>query len=387
MAIHVAIVGMGVLGRRLLKYLVMKSSVGIDVVSIGDKNIDSVVQLAYLLRNDTTDCIMQFNRKDAEGIIDYAEKTSSSDNDGIILINGIKCTFYGPSYWADKTSMQKPIGDSGATWVIDCTGSTVDGLPYLEVGAKKVLFPYYDSAMINNEAAVANPLLTEAPFSGSDYPILSLGNIQSLMLSTWMDRLYTDGGSAPQGMSLMVHSVESYTNSQSMQDSFVANSQFQAGLAGAYNLVPLIGRSDIRNIFNVMLTNKCPLSQLFNSNFTPNEMTVKTPVIGGDIMTVSYIETGKYSYADTYYQGIFAPTANCMYKYGTASYDILVRGDRAASITAFNDYSLVGVPFVFGTTSTGPVMGDGNGRISFSIIYDPICSLCAYIEKAVSLYK
>lgn len=386
MAINVAIVGMGVLGRRLLKYLVMKGSMGINIVSIGDKNIDSVAQLAYLLRNDTTDCIMQFNRKDAEKTIDYEEKTSSSANDGTIIITGKDIPFYGSSYWVDNTSMQKPIGDFGATWVIDCTGSTVDGLPYLDAGAKKVLFPYYDSAMANNGAAVANPLLTEAPFSGRDYHILSLGNIQSLMLSTWMDRLYAAGGSLPGDMSLMVHSVESYTNSQSMQDSFVANSQFQAGLAGAYNLVPLIGRSDIRSIFNAMLANKCPLSQLFNPDFAPNEMTVKTPVIGGDIMTVSYIETGKHSDAYAYYLEIFAPTASYMQNDGTASYDILARGDRAASITAFNDYSLVGVPFVF-TDSTGPVMGDGNGRISFSIIYDPICSLCAYIEKAVSLYN
>ena len=144
--IQVAIVGMGVLGRKLFRELIDVDSgnfrLNWNILCIVDPNAPS--EIAYLINHDT----VYGNIKNV-ATADMPIKGNDADN---------KLDFIGrliPVY-ADTDYSKLPFGELGVDTVIDCTGTTTvaKAQEYLSAGAHRVV--------IMSELAAGNSVPTIA---------------------------------------------------------------------------------------------------------------------------------------------------------------------------------------------------------------------------------
>lgn len=209
MAIRVAIHGMGVVGRELLRTLF--SLEGYEVVMLSD--LVQAENLAYLLKYDTL-------------YHDWEYRDSVECDDNSITIAGKSIPLY-----TESDIKNLPLHEREADLVIDCSGSLTSKAKlqgFIDAGARKVMACYY---------------------IGNDVPNIVYGVNQNVL--TWNDTIFSFASMETQVLANILKPINdgytvntafakafrSYTNVQPTIDSY--NKNLAQGRAAAWNITPL----------------------------------------------------------------------------------------------------------------------------------------------------
>lgn len=222
--IQVAIVGMGILGRKLFRELIDVDTgnfrLNWNILCIADTNAPS--EIAYLLNHDTVygniknvaTSNMPIRGNDADNKLDFAGR----------LI---------PVY-ADTDYIKLPLGELGVDTVIDCTGTTTvtKAQEYIDAGAHRVV--------IMSELAAGNSVPTIAYAVNKaavtqDNKIICIPAGQCIASAIVAEAIYGSKLHYFVGHDII---VGSYTGLNNLQDSYrTSGVESQMKRAGAWNLI------------------------------------------------------------------------------------------------------------------------------------------------------
>lgn len=209
MALKVAIHGMGVIGRELLRTLWEKPEIEINMLS----DLVQTDNLAYLLKYDTI-------------YHDWRNKHEVSAGEDKITIDGKDIPLY-----SETEIRNLPIGGVGADLVIDCSGKAKsrDELQgFIDAGAKMVMTCYYIGNDINCFAyGVNHDKLT------NENTIFTFAPMETQVLANTLKPIHDLFGVN----NAIVKAFRSYTNAQPSIDSYDYKS-FARGRAAAWNITP-----------------------------------------------------------------------------------------------------------------------------------------------------
>lgn len=222
--INVAIVGMGVLGRKLFRELIDVDSgnfrLNWNILCIVDPNAPS--EIAYLINHDT----VYGNIKNV-ATADMPIRGNDADNK-LDFIGRLIPIYYNPNY------NYLPFGELGVDTVIDCTGTTTvaKAQEYLSAGAHRVV--------IMSELAAGNtvPTIVYAVNKAGvtqDDKIICIPAGQCIASAIVAEAIYGSKLHYFVGHDII---VGSYTGLNNLQDSYKTSGvESQMKRAGAWNLI------------------------------------------------------------------------------------------------------------------------------------------------------
>lgn len=220
MSTRVAIVGLGVLGRKLFRMLYKEfASYGLELGLVADVN--DTAQLLYLLKHDTV-----YGNFD----ISVGSVTSGTYYD-TVNINGNDVIFY---HSVDPLDL--PIGEQNIQIVFDCTGldstkEVLDG--YLQNNAKFVIQCRIKPS--NDILCIVWGINQSLVTPGDEYVCVQVPRGQTIAAVSLANIVDTEFDIN----TALIVDAGSYTNLNNLQDSPLAavGSTFQQGRAGAWNLI------------------------------------------------------------------------------------------------------------------------------------------------------
>lgn len=224
MGVKIAINGLGVLGRKILRMFLengsFESTIGspndIQLVCVNDQYPLSTAK--YLLQHDTV-----------YGKINNYRITSSGEYPKEELeFNGDTLSYF--CYGVDI-----PWGDVGAEVVIDCTGTTsLSRLQqHLNMGAQYVIACEGGSSWVDSSVGrFVWGINTGFYTSEHKISVCPSGDaIASAVLAKYLNDSYTIQNG-------IFENIVSYTNLNNLQDSNLSKTEPQVGRAGAWNIIP-----------------------------------------------------------------------------------------------------------------------------------------------------
>lgn len=255
MALKIAINGMGVIGREILRTLYGEN--GYEIVLINDINITGQ-NLVYLLTYDSIyhDGIKIFNNN-----ITVKEENQQD----VVIINGKSIPFF-----HEKDISELPLGDHGVDMVLECTGelgSKAKLYGFLGTGVRRVVACY----RAGNEIPTIVHKVNQKTLKNNDY-IISFPEMESQVTATILHIVNQKntiiGGYAK--------AFRSFTNAQPTMDSF--STDYARGRAASCNITP------VDDSFGKTIGLVIP-----ELNGKINSCAYRSPVINGSIMDFSVL--------------------------------------------------------------------------------------------------
>lgn len=209
MAYKVAIHGLGVVGRELLRTLWGRA--GIEVVMLNDSVLPT--NLKYLLEHDTI-------------YHDWRSKHEVTAAEDSITIDGKQIEIY-----SETDVRNLPLGGRGVDLVIDCSGTmknkgTLQG--FIDAGARRVMACYYIGNDLQNIVYGVNQNCLEATDT-----IISFAPMETQVLANILKPV----NDCFEVETAIVKAIRSYTNAQPSIDSYDPEN-FALGRAAAWNITP-----------------------------------------------------------------------------------------------------------------------------------------------------
>lgn len=335
-SIKAAIVGMGVLGRKLFRELIDVGSgsfrSGWDIMLINDLNAPS--EIAYLLNHDT----VYGNLKDV-----VAEDMPIKGDD-----EGNQLDFMGrpiPVY-ATTTFAALPLGEKAVDIVIDCTGTTtVDKAhDYISAGARRVVI--MSEIVAGNTVPTIAYAVNKAAVTG-DNNIICIPAGQIIASAVVGKAIVDSGLHYGAGTDII---VGSYTGLNNLQDSYrTSGVQSQMKRAGAWNLI----RSDKNYGKPIGL-----LVPTLNGKVTATE--VRSATIRGAMTYCNYTITNWDK--DTFDSAFNA----------SVDKQTVIADGKAGNSLVSSD--VVGTPFVWYCYNASAIYDSNTGcyLVTIPVLYDPI---------------
>ena len=221
MAVKIAINGFGRIGRLVFRALAEQGLLGneVEVVAVGD--LVPAVNLAYLLKYDSTQ-----GRFDGE----VSSKKSSPDkeDDDVLVVNGKDIHVV-----SARTPAGLPWKDLGVELVIESTGlfaSAEASSGHLEAGAKKVII----SAPAKGDVATIVMGVNHETYDPANHHIISNASCTTNCLAPLVYVLLKEGFGIDEGLMTTVHA---YTATQKTVDG-PSRKDWKGGRSAAINIIP-----------------------------------------------------------------------------------------------------------------------------------------------------
>lgn len=236
MGVKIAINGLGVLGRKILRMFLENGSFAdtiystddIQLVGVNDRYPLSTAK--YLFQHDSV--YGKISNVSIESTGEYPQER--------FVLNGREIPYYCYGFGAKKsdgtayTWSDPPWGEIGATVVIDCTGTTSLSLlqQHINAGAKYVIVCEGSSLADGSLARFVWGINTGLYTSEHKIAVCPSGDaIASTVLAKYLNDSYTiENG--------IFENIVSYTNLNNLQDSNLSKTEPQVGRAGAWNIIP-----------------------------------------------------------------------------------------------------------------------------------------------------
>lgn len=334
--INVAIVGMGVLGRKLFRELIdvdnMSFRLNWNIMLINDPNAPS--EIAYLINHDT----VYGNIKNV-ATSDMPIKGNDADN---------KLDFLGrliPVY-AYTDYIKLPLGELGVDTVIDCTGTTTvaKAQEYLDAGAHRVV--------IMSELAAGNSVPTiayavnKAAVTQND-KIICIPAGQCIASAIVAEAIYGSKLHYFVGHDII---VGSYTGLNNLQDSYrTSGVESQMKRAGAWNLIK--SNRKYSRAIGYMVP---PLNGKVDST------EVRSATIRGAMTYCNYVIL---DWDKTLFDAVF---------HGIMDGQTVIVDEEAGNSLVSSD--VVGTPFVWYCNNASDIYDSnlGGSLVTIPVLYDPI---------------
>lgn len=334
--INVAIVGMGVLGRKLFRELIdvdnMSYRPNWNISCIVDPNAPS--EIAYLINHDTVYGNIK-NVKTSNMPIRGDDAGNQLDFMGRMIP-----IYYTPNYY------ELPFGERGVDTVIDCTGTTtVDkAQDYLNAGAHRVV--------IMSELAAGNAVPTIAYAVNKaavtqDDKIICIPAGQCIASAIVADAIYGSKLHYFVGHDII---VGSYTGLNNLQDSYrTSGVESQMKRAGAWNLI-----KSNRNYSKAIGFMVPPLNGKVDST------EVRSATIRGAMTYCNYVISG---WDKTLFDAVF---------HGITDNQTVIVDEEAGNSLVSSD--VVGTPFVWYCNNASEIYDSdlGASLVTIPVLYDPI---------------
>ena len=335
--IQVAIVGMGILGRKLFRELIDVDTgnfrLNWNILCIADTNAPS--EIAYLLNHDTVygniknvaTSDMPIRGNDANNKLDFAGR----------LI---------PVY-ADTDYNKLPLGELGVDTVIDCTGTTtVDkAQDYLNAGAHRVVI-MSELAAGNAVPTIAYAVNKAAPVTNGD-KIICIPAGQCIASAIVAKAIYDSNLHYFVGNDII---VGSYTGLNNLQDSYrTSDVESQMKRAGAWNLIKS-NRKYSRAIGYMV--------PALNGKVDSTE--IRSATIRGAMTYCNYIISG---WDKKTFDAVFKSIADD---------ETVIVDEEAGNSLVSSD--VVGTPFVWYCNNASEIYDSnlGGSLVTIPVLYDPI---------------
>ena len=334
--IQVAIVGMGVLGRKLFRELIDVDSgnfrLNWNILCIADTNAPS--EIAYLLNHDT----VYGNIKNV-ATADMPIRGNDADN---------KLDFMGrliPVY-ADTDYIKLPLGELGVDTVIDCTGTTTvaKAQEYIDAGAHRVVI------MSELAAGITVPTIVYAVNKAAvtqDDKIICIPAGQCIASAIVAEAIYGSKLHYFVGHDII---VGSYTGLNNLQDSYrTSGVESQMKRAGAWNLI-----KSNKNYSKAVGLIVPPLNGKVDST------EVRSATIRGAMTYCNYIISG---WDKTLFDAVF---------HGIMDKQTVIVDEEAGNSLVSSD--VVGTPFVWYCNNASEIYDSdlGASLVTIPVLYDPI---------------
>lgn len=334
--INVAIVGMGVLGRKLFRELIDVDSgnfrLNWNISCIVDPNAPS--EIAYLINHDT----VYGNIKNV-ATADMPIKGNNADNK--LDFNGRLIPVY-----AETDYFKLPFGELGVDTVIDCTGTTtvVKAQEYIDAGAHRVVI-MSELVAGNTVPTIAYAVNKAAVTSGDKIICIPAG--QCIASAIVAEAIYGSKLHYFVGHDII---VGSYTGLNNLQDSYrTSGVESQMKRAGAWNLI-----KSNKNYSKAVGLIVPPLNGKVDST------EVRSATIRGAMTYCNYIilDWDKKLF-DAVFQGIMDKQT------------VMVDEEAGNSLVSSD---VVGTPFVWYCNNASDIydLDLGGSLVTIPVLYDPI---------------
>lgn len=236
MGVKIAINGLGVLGRKILRMFLengkftdtIYSTDDIQLAGVNDRYPLSTAK--YLLQHDTV--YGKINNVSIEPVGEYPDE--------YLYMNGNTIPYHCYGFGAKKSDgtayewSDLPWSEIGAEVVIDCTGTSSLSLlqQHIQAGARYVIACEGSSLVDTSVARFVWGLNTGLYTSEHKISVCPSGDaIASTVLAKYLNDSYTiENG--------IFENIVSYTNLNNLQDSNLSKTEPQVGRAGAWNIIP-----------------------------------------------------------------------------------------------------------------------------------------------------
>lgn len=334
--INVAIVGMGVLGRKLFRELIDVDSgnfrLNWNIMLINDPNAPS--EIAYLLNHDTV-------YGNLKNVATYNMPIRGNNADNKLDFNGRLIPVY-----AETDYIRLPLGELGVDTVIDCTGTTtVDkAQEYIDAGAHRVVI--MSELVAGNSVPTIVYAVNKAAVT-QDNKIICIPAGQCIASAIVAKAIYDSNLHYFVGHDII---VGSYTGLNNLQDSYrTSGVESQMKRAGAWNLIKS-NRKYSRAIGYIV--------PAFNGKVDCTE--VRSATIRGAMTYCNYIISGwdKKSFDDVFKSIVDGQT--------------VIVDDEAGNSLVSSD--VVGTPFVWYCNNASEIYDSnlGGSLVTIPVLYDPI---------------
>lgn len=332
MALRIAINGMGVIGREMLKTLCYKDFV--NIVCLND--IIDVKNLEYLLKYDSI-------------YHDSNKKLDVSSNERGIVLNGKQIALYNES---DISYI--PLGRDGADIVLDCTGifTSKEKLQgFMNAGAKKVIACY----ACGNDMPHIVPNVNHNKLNQDDN-FISLPTMEEQTVAAVL-KIINDELGVQCGI---VKAFRSFTNAQPTMDSY-ANKDFPRGRAASVNITP------ITDNFAKVVGRIIP-----ELNGKVHGLAYRSPVINGSIMDFT-IKTQNPTELDSLRATLKAGSNESI-------------GYNEEALCSSDALAFDAPQIIFPRTIFTP-LEDGSSLINLSVAYDNVRGFCNQMARFLKWYQ
>jgi glyceraldehyde 3-phosphate dehydrogenase len=221
MPVKVAINGFGRIGRLVFRAISEQGLIGkdVDVVAVGD--IVPAVNLAYLLKYDSTQG--RFN-----GTVSSEKSSADKTEPDVLIVNGQKIRVV-----SAKEPSQLPWKQLGVEIVIESTGLFTDvekAQGHLAAGAKKVII----SAPAKGDCPTIVMGVNEGKYDPKQHHVVSNASCTTNCLAPLVYVLLKEGFGVEEGLMTTIHS---YTATQKTVDG-PSKKDWKGGRSAAINLIP-----------------------------------------------------------------------------------------------------------------------------------------------------
>lgn len=331
MALKVAINGMGVIGREMLRTLWGQE--GIEIVLIND--VSSVESMVYLLKFDSI-----YHRN-------YFVENVSTDGENLI-INGKSIVVY---HCADPQNI--PLGAECVDITLECTGifNNQEKLhSFIDAGTKRVISCYFAGTDLPTIAPDVNKDVVK-----SEDDIISIPPME-LQVVAQMLNIFRDSTEC-----CFTHAFRSFTNAQYTLDSY--SNDAIMGRSGPLNITP--NKSNSSSMVGLVIPE-------LSDKVTGREY--RSPVANGSIMDITIKYNGATSIGDL--KEIFKTAAEKNKDFGYSE-DLLCSSDSMS----------YDVPQLLAKSINTYDLNDKTMLINFSVVYDNIHGYCNLVQRFLQWAK